>query len=38
VGRIAVLYLVVCWLILEPVHVIFHMLGDFLGANSTFPV
>jgi hypothetical protein len=26
VGRVAILYLVVCWLILEPVHVIFHML------------
>src|SRR5437588_9603800 len=24
--RVAVLYLVVCWLILDPVHVIFHML------------
>src|SRR4029077_12010230 len=26
VFHVAVLYLVVCWLILEPVHVIFHML------------
>jgi TolB-like protein len=26
VFRVALLYLVVCWLILEPVHVIFHML------------
>ena len=26
VFRVAVLYLVVCWLILDPVHVIFHML------------
>src|ERR1700730_2136096 len=26
VFRVAILYLVVCWLILEPVHVIFHML------------
>ena len=24
--RVAALYLVVCWLVLEPVHVIFHML------------
>ncbi len=30
VGRVAILYLVVCWLILEPVHVIFHMLGSFI--------
>jgi TolB-like protein/Tfp pilus assembly protein PilF len=27
VFRVAVLYLVVCWLILDPVHVIFHMAG-----------
>jgi TolB-like protein/Flp pilus assembly protein TadD len=27
VGRIAILYLGICWVILEPVHVIFHMLG-----------
>ena len=26
VGRVAILYLVACWVILEPVHVIFHML------------
>src|SRR3984893_13135161 len=26
VGRVAILYVVVCWLILEPVHVVFHML------------
>ena len=26
VFRVAALYLVVCWLILDPVHVIFHML------------
>jgi TolB-like protein len=26
VGRVAILYIVVCWLILEPVHVVFHML------------
>jgi hypothetical protein len=26
VFRVAALYLVVCWLILEPVHVVFHML------------
>src|SRR5882672_2770353 len=33
VGRVAILYLVVCWLILEPVHVIFHMLEVPLWAN-----
>jgi adenylate cyclase len=33
VGRVAVLYLVVCWLILEPVHVIFHMLEAPAWAN-----
>jgi adenylate cyclase len=33
VGRIAILYLVVCWLILEPVHVIFHMLEVPVWAN-----
>src|SRR5215470_15033010 len=27
VGRVALLYLGVSWIILEPVHVIFHMLG-----------
>src|SRR5579863_3880572 len=27
VGRVAVLYAGVCWVILEPVHVVFHMLG-----------
>lgn len=27
VGRVAVLYLGVCWVVLEPVHVVFHMLG-----------
>jgi TolB-like protein/lipoprotein NlpI len=27
VVRVAVLYLVVCWLVLDPVHVIFHMAG-----------
>jgi len=27
VGRVVVLYLGVCWVILEPVHVVFHMLG-----------
>ena len=26
VGRVAILYVVVCWLVLEPVHVVFHML------------
>ena len=31
--RVAVLYLVVCWLILEPVHVIFHMLEVPAWAN-----
>src|SRR5215468_8813571 len=31
--RVALLYLVVCWLILEPVHVIFHMLDVPLWAN-----
>jgi TolB-like protein len=33
VGRVAILYLVVCWLILEPVHVIFHMLEVPIWAN-----
>ena len=33
VGRVAILYLVVCWLILEPVHVIFHMLEVPVWAN-----
>jgi TolB-like protein/Flp pilus assembly protein TadD len=27
VGRVALLYLGICWVVLEPVHVIFHMLG-----------
>jgi TolB-like protein/Flp pilus assembly protein TadD len=27
VGRVALLYLGVCWIILDPVHVVFHMLG-----------
>src|ERR1700682_475242 len=31
--RIAVLYVVVCWLILEPVHVVFHMLEAPAWAN-----
>src|SRR5437879_6029519 len=31
--RVAVLYLVVCWLILDPVHVIFHMLDVPVWAN-----
>jgi hypothetical protein len=31
--RVAVLYLVVCWLILEPVHVLFHMLDVPVWAN-----
>jgi TolB-like protein/Flp pilus assembly protein TadD len=33
VGRVAILYLVACWLILEPVHVIFHMLDVPIWAN-----
>jgi adenylate cyclase len=33
VGRVAILYLVSCWLILEPVHVIFHMLEVPVWAN-----
>src|ERR1700738_3663722 len=33
VFRVAVLYLVVCWLILEPVHVVFHMLEVPAWAN-----
>src|ERR1019366_4103053 len=33
VGRVPILYLVVCWLILEPVHVIFHMLEVPVWAN-----
>jgi serine/threonine-protein kinase len=33
VFRVAILYLVVCWLILEPVHVIFHMLEVPVWAN-----
>jgi len=31
--RVAALYLVVCWLILEPVHVVFHMLDVPVWAN-----
>ena len=33
VFRVAILYLVVCWLILDPVHVIFHMLDVPVWAN-----
>jgi TolB-like protein len=33
VFRVAALYLVVCWLILEPVHVVFHMLEVPVWAN-----
>jgi len=33
VFRIAALYLVVCWLILEPMHVVFHMLDVSVWAN-----
>src|SRR6267378_16691 len=33
VFRVALLYLVVCWLILQPVHVIFHMLDVPIWAN-----
>jgi hypothetical protein len=33
VFRVAVLYLVVCWLILDPVHVLFHMLDVPIWAN-----
>jgi TolB-like protein/tetratricopeptide (TPR) repeat protein len=33
VFRVAILYLVVCWLILEPVHVVFHMLEVPTWAN-----
>jgi len=33
VFRVAALYLVVCWLILEPVHVVFHMLDLPIWAN-----
>ena len=33
VFRVAALYLVVCWLILEPVHVVFHMLELPVWAN-----
>ena len=33
VFRVAVLYLVVCWLILDPVHVLFHMLDVPVWAN-----
>ena len=32
--RVAVLYLVVCWLILDPVHVVFHMLDFPIWANQ----
>src|SRR6267378_3147381 len=31
--RVGILYLVVCWLILDPVHVIFHMLEVPVWAN-----
>src|SRR5215469_5540046 len=34
VFRVAVLYLVVCWLILDPVHVVFHMLDFPIWANQ----
>lgn len=33
VVRVAILYLVVCWLILDPVHVLFHMLDVPIWAN-----
>ena len=33
VFRVAVLYLVVCWLVLDPVHVVFHMLDVPIWAN-----
>jgi TolB-like protein/Flp pilus assembly protein TadD len=33
VGRVAILYVVVAWLILEPVHVVFHMLEVPVWAN-----
>jgi TolB-like protein len=33
VFRVAVLYLVVCWLILDPLHVLFHMLDVPIWAN-----
>ena len=32
-ARVALLYLVVCWLILEPIHVVFHMLEVPVWAN-----
>src|ERR1700688_1526250 len=32
--RVAVLYLAVCWVVLEPVHVVFHMLEVPLWANQ----
>jgi TolB-like protein len=32
--RVAVLYLVVCWLILDPLHVVFHMLDFPIWANQ----
>jgi hypothetical protein len=34
VFRMAVLYLVVCWLILDPLHVVFHMLDFPIWANQ----
>ena len=34
VFRVAVLYLVVCWLILDPLHVVFHMLDFPIWANQ----
>jgi TolB-like protein len=33
VFRVAILYLVVCWLVLDPVHVVFHMLDVPVWAN-----
>jgi TolB-like protein/Flp pilus assembly protein TadD len=33
VFRVAILYLVVCWLVLDPVHVVFHMLDVPIWAN-----
>jgi adenylate cyclase len=33
VGRVVLLYVAVCWLVLEPVHVIFHMLEVPVWAN-----
>jgi len=36
VFRVAALYVVVCWLILEPVHVIFHMLEVQSGGTASY--